>query len=247
VAGLDNSLLDLLHGASLWVVLLLALAVGLRHATDPDHLAAVSTLVATDGRKASQTAARLGLSWGIGHALALTAFGVPVVFIRPYLPDRVQRGAEALVGLVVVLLAIRLLKRWREGAFHAHKHQHANALIHGHLHAHSPKRNRGHDHRHPVRTPLGAFAIGTLHGFGGSAGVVVLALATIRSRPEAVAALLLFAIAAAVSMTLLSTGFGIALVRCPERLALRRAVPLLGLSSLAFGTWYGLAALAVLP
>src|SRR4029078_11168329 len=80
------------------VVLLLAFALGLRHASDPDHLVAVSTLVADTRGRAARAAARLGAAWGVGHATTLLAFGLPVLLVRSYLPEGVEESAEAPIG-----------------------------------------------------------------------------------------------------------------------------------------------------
>src|SRR5215208_151855 len=123
--GLDDQILQLSDGGSALVVLLVAILLGLRHATDPDHIAAVTTLVAGDREGAGRRAARLGVFWGLGHALTLVAFGVPVVLFERYLPEALQRGAETCVAAVIVFLAVRLLVRWRSGYFHVHAHAHA--------------------------------------------------------------------------------------------------------------------------
>jgi hypothetical protein len=230
VSQLDHSIAGLAHGAPLWLVLALAFLLGLRHATDPDHLTAVTTLVAADRRDGPRDASRLGLAWGLGHGLMLFGLGAPTLLLRSYLPDAAQRVAETLVGVVVMLLAARLLKRWREGRFR--------------LRADDP---HGNAQGRRIRTPLGAFAIGLLHGFGGSAGAAVLVLATVESPLIAVGALALLAIATALSMTALSTGFGLALVRFPASFAFSGAVAVLGVSSLTFGAWYALAALRLIP
>jgi len=106
-----------------------------------------------------------------------------------------------------------------------------------------------HDHGHTVRarSPLQAYAIGLLHGMGGSAGVGVLLLASIQSRALAVAALGLFALFTAVSMAVLSTGFGLTLSSARARRSFHRLAPALGFASLLFGVWYALGALAVAP
>src|SRR3954452_25135407 len=103
-----------------WVVLLIAFALGLRHASDPDHLVAVSTLVAGTRERAGRTAARLGAALGLGHRTTMVAFGVPVVLLRTFLPHAVERPAEGLIGVIISLLAVRLLVKWRRGAFHVH-------------------------------------------------------------------------------------------------------------------------------
>src|SRR5213592_2666124 len=163
--GLDDYLTSFSDGTTLVLVIAVAILLGLRHATDPDHLAAVTTLLASTERRA-RDAAKLGLAWGSGHALTLFGLGVPVVLYRAYLPQAVQRGAETAIGFVIATLAVWLLVRWRRGAFHAHAHEHED-LSHAHLHSHRVGR-----HAHPrSRTPLGAFGIGLLHGIGGSAGV----------------------------------------------------------------------------
>ena len=139
---------------------------GLRHATDPDHLTAVSTLVLSERGRGTRRAGRLGLAWGLGHALTLLAFGLPAVLLSAYLPDAVQRAAEALVGLVIVLLALRLLRRWRRGYFHAHPHAHGG-VRHAHPHVHEGSGHGAHEHAHAEalgRTPLAAAGIGMLHG-----------------------------------------------------------------------------------
>lgn len=234
--GLDDYVASFSDGATLLIVFAVAVLLGLRHATDPDHLAAVTTLIASTERRAA-AAARLGLAWGVGHALSLFAFGVPIVLYRAYLPNGVQRAAETGIGFLIAALAVWLLIRWRRGAFHAHAHAHGSD---SHLHLHSHEREK---HAHGGRTPLGAFGIGLLHGIGGSAGVGILLVSTIDGHGLALAALGILAVCTALSMTLLTTGFGFTLTNAP----LTRLAPALGVVSLAFGLWYALGAQDLLP
>src|SRR5258705_13969785 len=88
--GLDERIAASSHGASIWIVLAVAILLGLRHATDPDHLAAVTTLVAGGRERAASRAAELGLAWGLGHAVTLFAFGLPVLLVGSSLPPGVQ-------------------------------------------------------------------------------------------------------------------------------------------------------------
>jgi ABC-type nickel/cobalt efflux system permease component RcnA len=233
----------LADGASLGLVLLAALVLGVRHATDPDHVAAVTTLVVAEDGRRPRGAGLLGLAWGFGHALTLFAFGLPLLLVGSELPAAAQNGAAAASGLLVAALAARLLRHWRAGRFHVHEHEHAGGTRHAHVHVHAD--GGGHAHTHGHRTPLGAFMIGLLHGFGGSAGLGVLLVATIDSQAVAVAALALLALGTALSMTALSSGVGVALARGGGKLV--RATPAVGLGGLAFGLWYGLGALEVLP
>jgi len=234
--GIDDWLASYSDGAGLVVVALVAVVLGLRHATDPDHLAAVSTLIASTKERAARRAAMLGFAWGGGHALTLFVFGLPIVLFDAYLPTRVQQGAEITIGLVIVTLSLLLLVRWRRGAFHAHVHEHGDGP---HLHVHSHERGE----RMRTRSARSAFGIGLLHGIGGSAGVGVLLVATISDTAYSVIALALLAAFTAVSMALLSTGFGAGLLRLP----MARLAPVLGLTSLAFGIWYALGALSLAP
>jgi hypothetical protein len=108
--GLDDHIAGLGAGELFAVVALVAVLLGLRHATDPDHLAAVTTLVASD-EPDPRRAGRLGFIWGLGHATSLFAFGVPIVLFESYLPDALQTAAETAVGVVIIVLALRLLRR----------------------------------------------------------------------------------------------------------------------------------------
>jgi high-affinity nickel permease len=244
--GLDDHLAQLGDGSTLVVVLAVALLLGLRHATDPDHLAAVSTLIASDPEDGTRRAGRLGLAWGAGHATTLFLFGLPIVLFGAYLPGPLQQAAEVLVGLVIMALAIRLLVRWRRGRFHAHVHRHG-PVQHRHLHPHAHAAHHEHAHRPEARlgrSPLQAYAIGLVHGMGGSAGVGLLLLAGIPGRAEALAALALFAAATAFSMAALSSGLGYTLTRGPVVQRALALAPALGGVTLAFGAWYVLGALS---
>jgi ABC-type nickel/cobalt efflux system permease component RcnA len=244
VFGLDDLMASYSDGAAVWIVLLVAILLGLRHATDPDHLAAVTTLVAGARERAARTAAGLGLAWGAGHALTLFAFGLPILLLDKYLPERAQQAAETAIAFVIGYLAVRLLVRWRRGAFHVHEHDHGGTS-HSHLHGHGAGQRHG--HAHPVRTRLGAFGIGLIHGMGGSAGVGILLVAAIESTWLSVAALALLAIFTGVSMTILSTGFGATLASRPLQASFEVLAPALGVASLAFGVWYGSAAWGLAP
>ena len=133
--GLDDWIAGFSEGASVVVVLFVGVLLGLRHATDPDHIAAMTTLVASGREKAARSAASLGAWWGIGHGITLVLFGVPILLAERYLPERVQQGAESAVAVLIIFLAIRLLVRWRHGYFDLHAHPHAEQ-----------------EHRHQVRT-----------------------------------------------------------------------------------------------
>ena len=242
MGAIDEWLEALLNSPSLGVVLLVSLALGLRHASDPDHLAAVTTLIASEeGRRRARKAGVMGLSWGLGHGTTLVLLGLPLVLLGRYLPEAVQQAAEVVIGAIIVFLGLRLLVRWRRGLFHVHTHRHGEDAEHRHLHSHAEE--EVHDHAHVKRrTPVSSFGIGLVHGIGGSGGLTLLLLSTIADRGEAVAALLLFAAGTAVSMALLSTAFGLAIAGGPIGRNFERVAPVLGCLGMAFGLWYALGA-----
>jgi ABC-type nickel/cobalt efflux system permease component RcnA len=249
VFGADESLATLADGAGPAFVLLVALLLGLRHATDPDHLAAVSSLIASDGDDGAPRAARLGLAWGVGHGVTLAAFGLPIVLWHGYLPDSLQKAAEVLVGLMIMFLALRLLLQWHDGRFHVHEHRHGD-LEHRHLHPHG--HGATHEHGHDAdavlgRSPTQAFGIGLVHGIGGSAGVCALLLASIPDKAEAVAALGVLAVGAGIAMGVLSWLLGFLITREGVLARLRALTPAMGAVTLMFGGWYALAALGAVP
>jgi len=244
VAALDGWLEGFMHGpASLGVILLISALLGLRHASDPDHLAAVTTLIASEeDLDKVRKAGFMGLLWGAGHATTLVLIGLPLVLFNRYLPEVVQQAAEALIGAIIILLAVRLLLRWRRGLFHVHAHTH-DGEPHRHLHSHA--RDDAHEHAHAKRTPLGAYGVGLVHGIGGSGGLTLLLLSTISDKTQATGALLLFAVGTAVSMALLSTAFGLAIAGGPVGRNFERVAPVLGVLGVAFGAWYALGALGM--
>lgn len=232
--------MDGLTGAAL-----VALLLGLRHATDPDHLTAVAALVLSERERSRNRAAALGLAWGTGHGVTLFAFGLPIVLAVPLLPDAIQRIAEVAVGGAIAILSIRLLFRWKLGYFHAHPHEHGG-VRHAHPHAHEKDHaHAAHAHRHaPGRTPVGSFAMGLLHGVAGSAAAGLIVIAASPDTAARVLALAVLAAGTALSMAVVSTALGLVVARGPAR-RFEALVPVAGLAGVAFGVAYGLHAVGM--
>jgi ABC-type nickel/cobalt efflux system permease component RcnA len=231
---IDAWLTDLFSGAPLLVALVIAAALGLRHASDPDHLVAVTSLVAADGGD-TRGAARLGVWWGIGHAGTLLVVGLPLIFLKSSLPSWLETGAERAVGVVILVLALRVIWKWLRGDYRLDRHAHPEG--HGTSERHL---QRGPRHRHVrARTPQQALSIGLLHGLAGTGAVVLLLIAALPSQLEAAAALAVFAPMSLVSMALCTTAFAWLLTR-PIIQPLYRTVliPGFGLFGLTFGLWY---------
>jgi high-affinity nickel permease len=237
VEDVDAWLEGLFAGSPFVFVLVIALLLGLRHASDPDHLVAVTSLVAAD-RGDVRGAARLGAWWGIGHAAALVVIGVPLIFFKSELPAWLERGAETAVGVVILLLALRIVVKWLHGDFRAGRHEHRpveQSPRHRHLRRASPAE---HPHRR-VRTRGQALGIGVLHGLAGTGAVVLLLIAALETELEAAAALAVFAPMSMVSMALCTTAFAWLLTRPVIDPVYRTVlIPAFGIFGVMFGTWY---------
>lgn len=240
VEGLDAWLTDLFAGAPLVVALAIAFLLGLRHASDPDHLVAVTSLLASDEGNA-RDAVRLGAWWGLGHALTLLAIGLPLIAFKSQLPAWLERGAEIGVGLAIVALATRVCVKWLHGDFRvgAHRHSAGSDVAPNARHRHLRRGDSGsHAHR-SLRTPRESFAIGLLHGLAGTGAVVLLLIAALPTRLEAAAALALFAPMSIFSMAALTGAWAWLLTRPLVEPVYRRVlIPALGMFGIVFGLWY---------
>lgn len=240
-----------LPGGGALLAFVAAFFFGLRHATDPDHLTALLVLTAERGASGPRPAGRLGLAWGLGHALTCIALGLAVVALRPELPAWFGAAVEFAIGALIVALALRLLLRWRRGALHAHRHRHGT-LEHAHPHAHEaqPGEAHGEEHAHGHaalgRSPREAFGIGLLHGAGGSAATAALLVAPRSDPAQALALLACFAVATLLAMVAVSAGLGAAFASRPLAERFERCVQGAAFGSLAFGLWYAASALAPL-
>ena len=232
---IDTWLTGLFDGAPLLVALAIAFLLGLRHASDPDHLVAVTSLVAAEDGD-TRAAARLGAWWGLGHAAMLVVIGIPLIAFKSELPVWLESGAEKAIGLVIVVLALRVIWKWFRGDFRAGRHAHPEPEgAHSHL---RPAQPREHGHR-PVRTPRQAFSIGVLHGIAGTGAIVLLLLAALPTKLEAALALGVFAPMSIASMALCTTAFAWVLTRRIVEPVYRSAlIPAIGLFGVTFGVWY---------
>jgi ABC-type nickel/cobalt efflux system permease component RcnA len=233
VDAVDAWLTGLFDGAPLPVALGIAFLLGLRHASDPDHLVAVTSLVAVENGD-TRTAARLGACWGLGHAAALLAIGVPLIAFKAELPRWLEEGAEKAIGLVIVTLAVRVIYRWARGDYRASAHSHERG------HARRRHLHRGHGHRHVKGRSRGqAASIGLLHGLAGTGAVLLLLIAALPTRLEATLALAVFAPMSIASMAGFTAAFAWVLTRpIVEPIYRTVLIPGIGLFGVTFGLWY---------
>jgi sulfite exporter TauE/SafE len=213
--------------------LLLGFVLGLRHALDADHLAAVAAMIGARGglRRAFLT----GLAWGAGHALALGAAGGSLLALRLSLPDRLAAIFELAVALMLIALGIAALAGMFRPRLHAHEHEHGGSR-HLHLHLHStPEESHGHDHTVP--SGLRPFLVGSLHGLAGTGALVLVVLTSLPGFLSGCLYLLVFGVGTIAGMVVMSLVLGAPLMiarrRAARLYALLRAAA--GIGSLALG------------
>ena len=146
---------------------------GLRHALDADHLAAVSTVLAQ--RPSLRASGAVGLWWGIGHTLTLLIVGSVVLALGIHIPPEFELIAESGVGVLLIVLGATLAVKLYRERWHMHSHRHDGDA---HLHLHSHRRQDDHRHRHWMADSVRPLCIGMAHGLAGSAALMLLILAT---------------------------------------------------------------------
>ena len=244
------------HAAPLGVAVL-GLILGMRHATDADHVIAVTAIVSRERRLGA--AARIGIAWGVGHSLTVFLAGSAIILFKLAIPPRLSMGLEFAVAIVLVLLGLSTLARSssttdriqprdddREILTHTHRHEHSG-LAHYHPHAHI----RGAEHSHSshvspltgrtARFAIGsrarAFGVGLIHGLAGSAAIALLVLSAIPGPLMSIAYLAIFGLGTIVGMALITAAIGLPIAMTAARLGgLNRALMLsAGVLSLSFG------------
>src|SRR2546422_2064536 len=162
---------------SIVAVLAIGGLLGLRHAFEPDHLAAVSTLATRPGGRRLWSAARLGLIWGLGHTVTVGAVAFLVLVLGVQLPAGLWPAAELVVAGLLVLLGSMVIWRYVRGRWHMHAHAHTAAAPHFHLHSHAADPSHGHAHATvDARRSLG---FGIAHGLAGSGAIAALLVAAV--------------------------------------------------------------------
>lgn len=146
-------------------LLLLGLPLGIMHALEVDHIAAVATI--TEKAKKPLHAAQIGAWWGLGHTLILFFFGSLVLLVHKTIPADISSGLEAVVGVMLIFLGIRMFLSVKKHKLHIHEHAHDGQE---HIHLHSHKKEPDHDHGH---MPL---MVGLVHGLAGTGALLLLTL-----------------------------------------------------------------------
>ena len=219
---------------SLGVALGLGFLLGIRHALDADHLAAVSALVSQ--HRTLVRSCLLGAFWGAGHTVALLGAGTLVIVFKLSISPLIETGLEMAVAVLLILLGGRvLLGSLNTFGLHRHRHSHAGEH-HSHLHLHL-RGDESHGHRHLVRLAGRPFLVGLLHGMVGSAALMLLVLTTIPSPVAGFLYILVFGVGSTAGMFLLSGLIGIPVAMTARRSRTAHAIiqGLVGAASLIFG------------
>jgi len=177
----------------------LGLLLGFRHAFEPDHLAAVSTLATRQGKLLD--ACRLGVAWAVGHSLSVGVVVGAIMLFGLQLPRRLWPAADFLVGLLLIGLGASVIVRYVRGRWHLHVHAHDGGP---HLHLHSHAHDAAHAHAHPQGDARRSLGFGLLHGLAGSAAILVLLVAAAPTRTAQLTYFLAFAAGTMLGMLLVS-------------------------------------------
>lgn len=237
-------MLENLGSLSMLAVLSIGLVFGLKHATEVDHVVAVSTIV-SQHRNVFHSAL-VGALWGIGHTVSLLVIGVIVLSLRVAIPERVSGWLELGVAIMIVCLGISALRRAlrKSGEVHVHQHSH-DGLSHTHVHfhenetKHEPASHSQHSH---IVSRLGwkPILIGMMHGLAGSGALTLLVLTQISSPWIGFLYVATFGLGSIVGMLLMSGIIGLPFALASTKLThLHQGIQTLAaVLSICFGIWY---------
>jgi ABC-type nickel/cobalt efflux system permease component RcnA len=221
---------------SVIAVLSLGFVYGLRHALDADHLVAVSTIVSE--HRSIWRSSLIGTFWGLGHTASLLGVGIVVLLLKISIPKSIEPWMEMPVALMLIglgLLAVWQAWRNQSVSLHTHTHTHNEEGVHSHVHVHTQNE---HNHKHHLfRIGRRPFLVGLVHGFAGSAALMLIALTTVPTVALGLAYIAVFGIGSVGGMLLMSAMIALPFVATAQRFAaINRTIRLLaGLFSIGFG------------
>ena len=203
-----------MSNSSIISILAFGFVLGLKHAIEADHVAAVSTIASE--QRSLLGSSLVGALWGIGHTISLLAAAALIVLLHIEISDRVSLGLEFMVGLMLIILGVNALRKLlRGGHLHMHVHQHGGRQ-HVHPHIHDGRQPDGRSH-HGLKLQRRPLIIGMIHGLAGSGALMLLVLSTIRQPVVGLFYVLIFGVGSTGGMMLMS-----ALVGLPAKLTAQR-------------------------
>jgi len=198
--------------ASAVSILVLGFLLGIKHAVETDHVAAVSTIASE--QRSIWRASLVGAIWGMGHTTSLLVAGIAVLALQLAIPERIQLLLELLVGLMLVGLGVRAIRRAAKAVvMHRHEHHHGGS---SHTHVHVHLGSVGHAHGRAAM-PMRSFWIGLMHGLAGSGALTVLVLATVPSLLTGIGYILVFGAGSIIGMLGTSALIGLPVVLTANR------------------------------
>ena len=200
-------------------ILAMGFVLGFKHAIEPDHVIAVST-IATQSKKLWRSSLA-GVFWGIGHTATLFIIGIVLIAMKGEIPEKWALSLEFLVGIMLVYLGITTIRSFKN--IHIHKHEHDNEL-HKHIHSHGHSGNHGHIHQHQRVSYLRSMIIGLVHGLAGSGAMVLLTMSTVDSVWEGAIYILIFGAGTVIGMLFFTTLIGIPFVFSAKKLSLNKTL-----------------------
>lgn len=213
----------------------LGFVLGLRHALDPDHIAAVSTIVSE--HKTMARSALVGAFWGMGHTVSLLMVALAVLALRLEISGSAAMWMEFAVAVMLVALGARAIRRSFTGLkMHVHTHTH-DGTEHLHIHFHTHPHEHEHKHWHLFGVGAPPFLIGMVHGLAGSAGLMILVLSTIHSTAAGLVYIAVFGLGSLGGMIVMSSLISMPFVWTPRRftLLIKGLQFTVGLATVAFG------------
>lgn len=197
-----NEIFLLFSTAGTFGILGFGFLIGLKHATEADHLAAVSTIVSE--RKSLGSSALVGGLWGLGHTISLFIAGIFVLLLNFQISERAERILEFAVGIMLVLLGLNVLRKILSGGYlHFHTHEHGGHE-HAHPHIHEQGKKDAADTHHGFKLSSRSLFVGMIHGLAGSAGLMLAIIPTIESRAIGLLYIIIFGAGSIGGMILMS-------------------------------------------
>ncbi|MEZ5666019.1 MAG: urease accessory protein [Alphaproteobacteria bacterium] len=222
-------------------ILLLGLVMGMQHAIEADHVAAVASIAA--GERSPRRIVAHGVVWGAGHAVTLLVFVGLLVVLGGSVPPALADALEFAVGVLLVGFGVRVLVRLIRDRVHFHVHRHGDGQTHLHAHSHAGESRRhdpaSHRHHHPPGLPLQTFLVGVMHGLAGSAALLMLTATTVGSPGLSIGYVAVFGLGSIAGMAALSACIAVPLGYAARALTLwRNAVEgCVGAGTIALGLW----------
>lgn len=215
-------------------ILAVGFVLGIKHAIEPDHVIAVST-IASQSKKLWKSALS-GVFWGIGHTATLFIVGTAVILMKSEISEKWAMSLEFLVGIMLVYLGITSILTFKN--IHLHNHAH-DGEEHKHVHAHPHKGGHQHQHQHQQIPYIKSLIIGFVHGLAGSAAMIILTMSTVKSVVEGAIYILVFGVGTVIGMLFFTTILGIPFVLSAKNVSINKyLIRITGVISTAFGFYY---------